>query len=223
MPYCGWPVILPRKRAPSRGTWRTRGMGNHTAMPKMLKKRWQRATCHASTGLEVTTVAAMMPVRVVPMLAPRVRGSMSSRVMRPTAARGVRVEVVMEEDCTRMVMPMPITMLRYPLKPTTARSMRAAGPFTMIWRKYTTQKRQEQRETRERMVRNVPAPSSVMSHLSWMRPPLRRRFSQRPRSTSGHTAYTVLGARLAAVMRMAPSVSLTTGATLVQSSPVGQA
>ena len=46
-------------------------------------------------GLEVTTVAAMMPVEeMVPMLAPRVSGSMSSRLMRPTAAsRRVRVEV----------------------------------------------------------------------------------------------------------------------------------
>jgi hypothetical protein len=38
----------------------------------MLKKRWQSATCQAWTGLEVTTVAAMIPVMVVPMLAPRV-------------------------------------------------------------------------------------------------------------------------------------------------------
>ena len=78
----------------------------------MLKKRWQSATCQAWTGLEVTTVAAMIPVMVVPMLAPRVRGSMSSRPMRPTAARGVRVEVVMEEDCTMMVMNMPMAMFR---------------------------------------------------------------------------------------------------------------
>ena len=60
----------------------------------------------------MTTVAAMIPVMVVPMLAPRVRGSMSSRPMRPTAARGVRVEVVMEEDCTMMVMNMPMAMFR---------------------------------------------------------------------------------------------------------------
>ena len=60
----------------------------------------------------MTTVAPMMPVRVVPMLAPRVRGNMSVRVMIPTAARGVRVEVVMEEDCTMMVMKVPMAMLR---------------------------------------------------------------------------------------------------------------
>ena len=38
----------------------------------------------------------------------------------------------MEEDCTMMVMNVPITMLRYPLKPTTLRRMRAAVPLTMI-------------------------------------------------------------------------------------------
>jgi len=32
--------------------------------------------------------------------------------MRPTDARGVRVEVVKEEDCTMMVMNMPMAMFR---------------------------------------------------------------------------------------------------------------
>ena len=99
LPYLGLPVILPREASTVERNLADAGDGVPKAIPKMLKKRWQRATCHASTGLDVTTVAAMTPVRVVPMLAPRVRGSMSSRVMRPTAARGVRVEVVMEEDC----------------------------------------------------------------------------------------------------------------------------
>ena len=54
----------------------------------------------------------MMPVSVVPMLAPSVTGNISSSVIRPTAAMGVSVEVVMDEDCTMMVMPMPTTMFR---------------------------------------------------------------------------------------------------------------
>ena len=67
-------------------------------MPERLKKRWQSATCIASTGLDVATVAPMMPVSVVPTLAPSVRGNISSSVIRPTAAMGVSVEVVMDED-----------------------------------------------------------------------------------------------------------------------------
>ena len=60
----------------------------------------------------MSTVAPMMPVSVVPMLAPSVRGNISSSVIRPTAAMGVSVEVVMDEDCTMMVMPMPPSMSR---------------------------------------------------------------------------------------------------------------
>jgi hypothetical protein len=45
----------------------------------MLKKRWQSATCQPDTGSSVTMEAAMMPVSVVPMLAPNVSGIMSSR------------------------------------------------------------------------------------------------------------------------------------------------
>ena len=52
---------------------------------------------------------------------------MSSRLTRPTAASGVRVEVVVEEEIKRMMMKQPRYMLRY-LKPTTMRRMRAACP-----------------------------------------------------------------------------------------------
>ena len=71
--------------------------------------RVRSPACQPDTGLVVTMEAAMMPVTVVPMLAPRVRGNMSSSWMRPTAATGVSVDVVMEEDCTMMVMNRPIT------------------------------------------------------------------------------------------------------------------
>ena len=47
LPHLGLVVILPRNLAPSRGTLRIRGTGYQTRMPKMLKKRWHSATCHA--------------------------------------------------------------------------------------------------------------------------------------------------------------------------------
>ena len=111
-PYVSLAVMRPRNLHMLSGTLRMTGAGYQRRMPKRLKKRWQSATCIASTGLEVATVAPMMPVRVVPTLAPRVSGNISSREMSPTAAIGVRVEVVMEEDCTMIVMNMPTTMLR---------------------------------------------------------------------------------------------------------------
>eukprot|EP00982_Pelagococcus_subviridis_P004084 29053-Pelagococcus_subviridis.AAC.1 len=75
-----------------------------------------------------------MPVRVVPTFAPSVSGNISSRVMRPTAAIGVSVDVVIDDDCTRIVMPQPMTMLRKGWYPTAFLSMRAAGPLKTIWR-----------------------------------------------------------------------------------------
>mmetsp|Transcript_12271 Transcript_12271/g.17255 ORF Transcript_12271/g.17255 Transcript_12271/m.17255 type:complete len:251 (+) Transcript_12271:226-978(+) len=106
-------VALPSLRARLRGTRRMKGMGYQMRIPEMLKKRWARAVCMAVILSE--TRAAMTAVKVVPMLAPRVRGYICSSWMTPMPTRGVRVEVVMDEDWTRMVMPVPMTMARYPL------------------------------------------------------------------------------------------------------------
>ena len=88
------------------------GTGYQIRMPMMLKNRWHSATCHASTGLEDTTVAPMMPVSVVPMFAPSVSGNISSRLIRPTAQSGVSVDVVIELDWTRIVITSPMPMER---------------------------------------------------------------------------------------------------------------
>ena len=71
----------------------------------MLKKKWQRAIWMAE--VLVLTSEARMAVKVVPMLAPRVRGSICSTVITPRPTRGVKVEVVTEEDCTAMVRAVP--------------------------------------------------------------------------------------------------------------------
>ena len=61
------------------------------------------------------TKDAKSPVKVVPMLAPRVKGSICSRRIAPIPTKGVRAEVVMDEDCTKRVIPQPMRIARYPL------------------------------------------------------------------------------------------------------------
>ena len=89
-------VTLPSFRAMFMGTLRQAGMGYQTRMPEMLKKRCARAVCMAVILSD--TRADMMAVKVVPMLAPRVRGYICSSWMIPMPTRGVSVEVVIEED-----------------------------------------------------------------------------------------------------------------------------
>ena len=87
------------------------------------------------------------------------------------------MDVVIDDDCTRIVMPQPMTMLRKGWYPTAFLSMRAAGPLTTIWRTYTMQKSVAQSAARERIVSVVPASLSDMSQVSYARPPFRRRAS----------------------------------------------
>ena len=79
-------------------------------MPKMLKKRWAKAICIA-VDLEETK-AARIPVTVVPMLAPNVIGYMTSSVKTSNPANGVKTEVVIDDDCTKIVIPHPTQIAR---------------------------------------------------------------------------------------------------------------
>ena len=56
--------------------------------------------------------AVSTPVMHVPMLAPSTTGYMRSIVMTPMPTRGVRAEVVIEEDWTQMVSPSPTAIAR---------------------------------------------------------------------------------------------------------------
>merc|ERR550514_608889 len=87
------------------GTLRITGRGYQIRIPKMLKKRWQRAIWIAF--FFSVTREARNAVQVVPMFAPRVKGSICSRVMICSATSGVRVGVVMELDWTMIVITMP--------------------------------------------------------------------------------------------------------------------
>ena len=70
------------------------------ASKKSCRKDYSIIKClrfNFRTCLEETR-AARIPVIVVPMFAPSVIGSMTSRVIMSKPARGVRTEVVIEED-----------------------------------------------------------------------------------------------------------------------------
>jgi len=81
-------------------------------IPEMLKNKCANATW--SEAFPEVTMEAMIPVRVVPMLAPRVKGYICSKRSTPRPTKGVSVEVVMEDDWTTMVIPAPMIMATYP-------------------------------------------------------------------------------------------------------------
>ena len=89
-------------------------MGKNTRIPKILKSRWHTAIwtacCRDSGSL---AMAASMEVVVVPMLLPRVRGYIRSRLITPMPTRGVRVEVNTLELCSRKVRIVPTTRNMY--------------------------------------------------------------------------------------------------------------
>eukprot|EP00617_Octactis_speculum_P013524 CAMPEP_0185764904 /NCGR_PEP_ID=MMETSP1174-20130828/24603_1 /TAXON_ID=35687 /ORGANISM="Dictyocha speculum, Strain CCMP1381" /LENGTH=61 /DNA_ID=CAMNT_0028447665 /DNA_START=50 /DNA_END=235 /DNA_ORIENTATION=+ len=57
---------------------------------------------------------AKSAVHVVPILAPIVRGSICSKVMISAATSGVSTDVVTEDDCTRIVRPVPTNIATTP-------------------------------------------------------------------------------------------------------------
>ena len=89
-------VALPKALAILSGTRRMKGIGYQIIIPEMLKNKWARATWSACTLSE--TNEARSPVTVVPMFAPRVKGNICSRWIAPTPTKGVKTEVVIEED-----------------------------------------------------------------------------------------------------------------------------
>lgn len=98
-------VAWPNRLAAVRGTFRMMGRGYQIKIPTRLKSKWANATFMA-VGLERR--AARMAVKVVPRLAPRMSGNICSSLKAPTSTRGVKTEVVIEEDWTNMVRPVPI-------------------------------------------------------------------------------------------------------------------
>ena len=92
-----------------------KGSGNQIEIPMMLKMRWTRAIWIAFFFCVI--IEARKAVQVVPICAPSVRGSMSSTMMIWSATGGTSAEVVMEFDCTQIVITMPKKIERYGLNP----------------------------------------------------------------------------------------------------------
>lgn len=105
-------VHFPRALAALRGMFLRNGTGYQIRIPKILKNKWQRATCNELTPL--ATKDARRPVNVVPIFAPSVKGNICSSWRAPIPTNGVRTDVVIEELCTRMVRPHPIRIAKYP-------------------------------------------------------------------------------------------------------------
>merc|ERR1719240_880159 len=78
------------------------------------------------------------PVMHVPMFAPSTVGYMRSILITPTPTSGVSADVVMDEDCTQMVMPRPMTIDMYPATQpigmvTAPHLMSGTLPLTDLW------------------------------------------------------------------------------------------
>jgi hypothetical protein len=76
------------------GTSRNNGFKYISIIPKILKNRWLKAATIA-VGLSVRD--ANNAVTVVPMFAPNVKGYICLSVSTPAPAKGIIVEVVMDE------------------------------------------------------------------------------------------------------------------------------
>ena len=83
------------------------------AIPVMLNNKWARATW--SAFVPSVTIEPKIAVIVVPILAPKVNGSICSSRSTPIPTRGVKAEVVIEEDWTTMVIAAPRMIPKYPL------------------------------------------------------------------------------------------------------------
>ena len=78
--------------------------------PVRLKRRFARATC--SGACPFATMDAIMAVPVVPRFAPRVNAYICSRRNNPMPHKGVKADVVMEDDWTTIVKPAPTAIAR---------------------------------------------------------------------------------------------------------------
>mmetsp|Transcript_42066 Transcript_42066/g.100261 ORF Transcript_42066/g.100261 Transcript_42066/m.100261 type:complete len:94 (+) Transcript_42066:224-505(+) len=81
------------------------GAGNQMRIPMMLNNRWQSAIWMLFAFM--TASAANIEVKVVPMFAPSVIGSILATGSTPMPTNGVKAEVVTELDCTIKVKATP--------------------------------------------------------------------------------------------------------------------
>ena len=93
---------------PAGGSLRKNGTPRIRIAAKVLKRVCTNAPAiAASASAPEAENAAIRPVTVVPMLAPTTNGNRVRTLNLPEAASGTVSAVVVEEDCTRVVMAAP--------------------------------------------------------------------------------------------------------------------
>ena len=84
------------------------GIGYHIRIPDTLKSVWHRAIWRDFwIDFESALNAASIPVTVVPIFAPRIRGKTLSIVNSPKLTNGTSDDVNTDELCTNIVKPHP--------------------------------------------------------------------------------------------------------------------
>ena len=91
--------MLPSAFAILIGSRRSCGIGYHIIIPLILKNKWHNAICRAGASSSPSEAkAANIPVAVVPIFEPNVKGYTLSKATIPRPTRGVRAEVKIELD-----------------------------------------------------------------------------------------------------------------------------
>ena len=90
-------VVLPSAFAILIGSRRSCGIGYHISIPLILKNKWHNAICRANLSSSHAK-AANIPVAVVPIFEPNVKGYTLSKATIPRPTRGVRADVKIELD-----------------------------------------------------------------------------------------------------------------------------
>ena len=139
------------------GILRVTFKGYHIIIPNTLNNICVNAICQAATGFDVTTVADIIPVTVVPTLAPSVKGNISFSGIKPIATRGVITDVVIDDDCTIIVRNIPISIETYPLYDTDFLNHLAAVPLTRIFNDLTIKYNTEHIPDKDKHMDNIPA------------------------------------------------------------------
>ena len=154
-------VTFPSFLAAFRGTFLITGIGYQMIIPETLNQKWQSATWRASSLLD--TNEAMIPVKVVPIFAPNVNGSICSSWITFIPTRGVNADVVMDELWTRRVIPVPMTIARYPLIFVALYRIRREVPRSIFWRILTNATKQVHNIKRARKKQTPPETLSSCS------------------------------------------------------------
>jgi hypothetical protein len=101
-------VVSPSNRASLIGTLLSKGIGYQINIPVTLKSEWHNAICSEYFSVFAgPLILAKIPVTVVPIFEPMVKGNTRSSVTKPMPTNGVSVDVKTELDWTIIVKMQP--------------------------------------------------------------------------------------------------------------------